>query len=91
MKLTAAEAAKLGILPAQSLRPGSHEAIVASYSDAMLESVIEDLGKRNLRDQKDHEVRWAAARLSACRHERARRKQAGTWTIDKKPRAKAAR
>lgn len=83
IKLTSAQAAKLGLVPAKALRPGSHEAIVAAYPDALIEAVIADLGRRNLRDQRDHEVRWAAERCSAARHERAARKARGTWTLCK--------
>lgn len=53
---------------------GTHEAVVVTYSDALLEAVIQDLGRRNLRDQSDHEIRWSAQRLSAARAERRRRR-----------------
>lgn len=66
-----------------SLRRGNHELIVAAYPDALIEAVIADLGQRNLKDQRDHEVRWAAERCSAARHERQARKAAGTWSIVK--------
>lgn len=83
IKLTPAQAAKLGIRPAAAPAPGSHEGIVAAYSDQMIQLVIDDLGARNLRDQRDHEVRWCAERCSAARHERQARKLAGKWTIQK--------
>lgn len=58
---------------------GSHEWVVRAWPDTLLVHVIEDLGKRNLRDQRDHAVRWQAERCSAARHERKRRKEDGTW------------
>lgn len=64
---------KAGILTAPPKR-GSHEAIVATYSDDLLEVVIADLGRRNLRDYRDHETRFCAERLSASRTERKLRR-----------------
>ena len=52
----------------------THPQIVANYPDSLLEDIISDLSKRNLRDYRDFEVRWSADRLSACRKERKRRK-----------------
>lgn len=56
--------------------PTEHDKAVAQYSGELLEDIIADLSKRNLRDFKDHEVRWSAQRLKACRAERRRRKEA---------------
>ena len=67
------EAVRAGLIPPE---PGSHEAVVLGYSDTLLAGVIEDLGRRNLRDQRDHATRWAAERCSAARWERRRRKEA---------------
>lgn len=71
-RMSRKEAVRAGLVPAE---PGSHEAIVRGYPDWMLSAVIADLGKRNLRDQRDHATRWAAERCSAARWERKRRKQ----------------
>ena len=60
------------------MKPGSHQAIVKTYSDQLIEDIIADLGRFNLRDLRDHETRWKAERLSACRAERRRRKQSPT-------------
>lgn len=54
-----------------------HAATVATYSDALLDALLADCGRRNLRDYRDHETRWLAARSSAARAERKRRKTAG--------------
>jgi hypothetical protein len=61
----------------------SHEGIAATYSDTVLEGIIADASRRNLRDYSDHETRWWAARSSACRAERRARKAAGTWSLGK--------
>lgn len=71
--MTQRDAIRAGLMPAPK---GSHEAIVAGYSDELLAAIVKDCGKRNLRDQKDHEKRWLAERLSAARWERKRRKEA---------------
>lgn len=70
-KATAMAAATVQELP---IKPGSHQAIVASYSDELIEAVIADISRYNLRDLRDHETRWKAERLSAARAERRRRK-----------------
>ena len=88
IRLSADQAAKLGIVPSTALRPGSHAGVVAAYPDALIEAAIDDLGKRNLRNQQDHETRWCAERASALRAERRKRKDAGTWSIQ--PRKKTA-
>lgn len=59
----------------------THEAQVAGYPDALLVAVIEDLGKRNLRDMRDHETRWCAERSKAARAERRSRKGKGVWKL----------
>lgn len=56
------------------MKPGSHQAIVKTYSDDLIEDLIADLSRFNLRDLRDHETRWKAERLSAARAERRRRK-----------------
>ncbi len=60
------------------MKPGSHQAIVRTYSDDLIEDIIADLGRFNLRDLRDHETRWKAERLSAARAERRRRKNSTT-------------
>lgn len=52
----------------------THDEIVALYPNDMLDKIIADLGARNLRDQRDHEIRWLAERSKALRAERRRRK-----------------
>lgn len=78
MKLTPAQIAKLGGRIAQAaaipIPPGSHEGVVRTYSDEMLTRLIDDIGKRNLSDLRDHETRWLAERSKAARAERRRRK-----------------
>jgi hypothetical protein len=61
----------------------SHELAARSYSDGLIDAIIDDLGNRNLRDQRDHETRWLAQRSSALRAERRRRKSLahGTTTL----------
>ena len=51
-----------------------HANAVRDYSDATIEAAIADLGRRNLRDQSNHEVRWMAERSTALRAERRARK-----------------
>jgi hypothetical protein len=60
------------------MKPGSHQAIVRAYPDDLIEDIIADLGRYNLRDLRDHETRWKAERLSAARAERRRRKNSTT-------------
>lgn len=79
LRLTTAQAAAAGLIaaPLTAQTPpltGSHAAIVATYSDALLDSIIDDLGTRNLRDFRDHETRWLGERMKACRAERRARK-----------------
>lgn len=78
IRLTPTQASKLG-LPAPKPQPGTHAGIVAAYNDTLLERLIADLGKRNLRNQQDHETRFLAERSSAARHERRTRKANGTY------------
>lgn len=73
MKLSEKQARALGVIPEVAPRPGSHEGQVREYPDWLLEAIIADLGKRNLRDMRDHEVRWCAERCKAARAERRRR------------------
>lgn len=73
IRITTTQAAALGI--DAKPKPGSHEAIVRTYSDALLEAVIEGHKHRNLRDYRDHETRWLGDRIKAARAERRRRKQ----------------
>lgn len=63
----------------QKNQAGSHEAIVASYSDATLEALINDIGRRNLSNLRDHETRFLAERSKAARAERRARKAAGNY------------
>lgn len=55
-------------------RPNEHARAVRGYTDDMLDAVIADLSRRNLRDYGNHETRWLAERSSACRAERRARK-----------------
>lgn len=71
MKMTSAQAARMGLIEPP---PGSHDAIVRTFPDWLLEAVIGDLGRRNLRDYRNHETRWLGERASAARAERRRRK-----------------
>lgn len=52
----------------------THDRAIASYTDDMLDAVIADLGRQNLRDYGNHETRWLAERSSACRALRRERK-----------------
>lgn len=70
--ITAKQAEALGIATPPPAR-GSHEAIVRTYSDDLLEDIITDLGRRNLRDFRDHATRWMGERLKAARAERRTR------------------
>jgi hypothetical protein len=54
----------------------SHAGIAATYDDELLEAIIADLGKRILSNLRDHETRFLAERLKACRAERRARKEA---------------
>jgi hypothetical protein len=56
-----------------------HELAARRAPDWMIEAVIGDLGKRNLRNLRDHETRWCADRSKAFRAERRRRKQAKVY------------
>ena len=81
LRFTTAQATRAGIMPPTTLpprqaAPGSHAGISATYSDELLESIIADLGQRNLRDLRDGETRWLAERMKACRAERRARKEA---------------
>lgn len=78
--MTKKEAVRAGLMKPE---PGSHEAVVRGYSDELVQGIIDDLGKRNLRDLRDHATRWQAERSSAARAERRRRKAAGTWNPEK--------
>lgn len=51
-----------------------HADIVASYHDSLLKAIIKAEGRRNLRDYRDHETRWMAGRISACRAELQKRR-----------------
>lgn len=80
IRLTTAQATRAGIMPPTTLpprtaAPGSHAGIAATYSDDLLESIIADLGKRNLSNLRDHETRFLAERSKACRAERRARKE----------------
>jgi hypothetical protein len=57
-----------------------HRRAVAGYSDATLGALIDDLGRRNLSNLRDHETRFLAERSKAARAERRDRKARGTWT-----------
>ena len=46
-----------------------HQVTVAGYCGALLEEVIADLSRFNLRNYRDHETRWKAERLSAAKKE----------------------
>ena len=74
LRLTTAQASAAGILKAPEPYPGSHAAIVRTYSPGLLDAVIDDLSRRNLRDYSNHATRWTAERLSEARAERRRRK-----------------
>jgi hypothetical protein len=76
IRITAAQAARAGLTttPEAPPAPGTHAAIVRTYSDDLLEDLIADLGKRNLSNQRDHDTRFLADRCSAARAERRRRK-----------------
>jgi hypothetical protein len=52
----------------------AHDRAVSTYPDWLLDAVIDDLGRQNLRDYGNHETRWKAERSSAARAERRRRK-----------------
>jgi hypothetical protein len=58
------------------MKPDPHTTAVATYPNWLLEAVIRDMGERNLRNQRDHEVRWCAERSSAARAERRKREAA---------------
>lgn len=88
--MTTAEAVKAGIIPEPEPERGSHEHMVSLDNDYVLEAVINDLGKRNLSDYRDHETRWCADRLRAARAERRKRKAAGTYCPEVEPRPVAA-
>lgn len=51
-----------------------HAKAVREYSDETIEAAIADLGRRNLRDQANHETRWMAELSTALRAERRARK-----------------
>ena len=51
----------------------NHAQICRHYPDAILLAIIADLARRNLRDYRDHAVRWCGRRLAAARAERRRR------------------
>lgn len=57
----------------------SHTVTAKSYPDTLLEAVIRDLEKRNLRNLRDHATRWMAERSKALRAERRDRKTANRW------------
>tara|TARA_R110001606_G_scaffold18114_2_gene68823 strand:+ start:1028 stop:1201 length:174 start_codon:yes stop_codon:yes gene_type:complete len=52
----------------------THDEIVALYPNDMLDKIIADLGARNLREQRDHGIRFLAERSKALRAERRHRK-----------------
>jgi len=83
--MTKRDAVRGGFVPPEN---GSHEAVVAEYSDELLVAVIADCGRRNLRDQRNHETRWLSERMSAARFERRKRQAAGTWTLELPKRGK---
>jgi hypothetical protein len=56
----------------------THARTVAQYSDNLLEAVIEDLSHRNLRNFRNHDVRWMGERSTAARAERRKRKEGAT-------------
>jgi hypothetical protein len=56
----------------------THEITARSYPDDLIDQIIDDLARRNLRNYQDHETRWLADRSSALRAERRRRKQLTT-------------
>lgn len=60
-----------------------HRKMLDGVSDGMIEGIIRDAERRNLRDQRDHETRWWSERSSEARAIRRERKAAGTWTIQK--------
>jgi len=68
-----------------------HEKMLDGVSDGMIAGIIADAEKRNLRDQRDHELRWWSQRSSAARAIRRERKAAGTWTLPPKRKFSAAR
>jgi hypothetical protein len=57
----------------------THADAVAILSDSTIEAALQDLGKRNLSKQQDHETRWLADRSKALRAERRKRKGAGNY------------
>lgn len=79
MRMSRKDAFRAGLVPAER---GSHEAVVAGYSDALLVAIIADVGGRNLSNHRDNETRWLSERVSAARWERKRRQQAGTWSLE---------
>lgn len=79
--MTTKQAVAAGLIPPP---PGSDEAVVRRYPDALVQAVIDDLGGRNLRDLRDHETRWLADRCKAARGERRRRKAAGKWNPERR-------
>ena len=42
-----------------------HARAIRDYPPHLLEDIYADLSARNLRNQRDHEIRWLAYRLSA--------------------------
>lgn len=50
----------------QKREQAEHDRAVANYGPTLLQSVFDDLSKRNAWNRKDHEQRWIMARKAAC-------------------------
>ena len=72
--------------PAKRTKAVGHALMVFDLSDEAIAGIIADAEKRNLRDRKDHEVRFWSERSSAARAIRRMRKDAGLWTLPSKKR-----
>lgn len=76
IRMTELQAQRAGLIQTTTKPPaGSHEGIVGTYSDEMLDLLIADIGSRNLSNYRDHEVRFLGERAKAARAERRRRRQ----------------
>ena len=73
IRLTPRQAETIGLGTAPPPKPGSHEGVVLTYSDLLLAALIDDIGKRNLSNYRDHETRFLGERCKAARAERKRR------------------
>ena len=70
--------------PVKRTRAEEHAVMVFDLSDRAIAGIIASAEGMNLRNQKDHEVRWWSERSSAARAIRRLRQADGTWTIPSK-------